>query len=389
MFTQESSSRTSPKFPSVREPSPGTVFVDRTHMSRRASGIERITEELFSPEALAPLRAEGVDASGGKLSIILSQMVRNPAAAVLRPGAVWIFPGYPPSPLFSLLKARSVLYVHDLFLITRKGELNRSAKLYMAPLFKAALNGLRYFLTNSETTAAALGPYVRSDARVLTYRPSVRNVFALGVNASPGRRGADAPLILGALGTVEPRKNLLAAANLAQALAGALGRPVELHVVGRRGWGGDYDRLARLPHVRLHGFLDDEAIRTVVDTFDLFVCTSHDEGLGLPLLEVQYAGLPIIAPDLPVFREVLGESGWYVYPDRIEAAARDLAERLRSDDGRRASARLGPANVERWNRNAERDRKAVIAFLSDLTRTAARSAQGFAGLHARKTDPLS
>ena len=364
----------SQRLQSAAEPPAGTVVVDRTHMSRRASGIERITEELFSQEALAPLRVEGADASGGKLSIVLSQMIRNPAAAVLRPGAVWVFPGYPPSPFFSFLKARSVLYVHDLFLLTRKGELNRSAKLYMAPLFKAALNGLRHFLTNSETTAAALAPRVRPDARILTYRPPVRNIFALGANASPHRKGADAPIILGALGTVEPRKNLLAAADLAQALAGALGRPVELHVVGRRGWGGDYDRLARLPHVRMHGFLDDGAIRAVVDTFDLFVCTSHDEGLGLPLLEVQYADLPVVAPDLPVFREVLGESGWYIHPDRIETTARDLAERLRSDDWRRASARLGLANVERWNRSAERDRESVVSFLSALTRAASRSA---------------
>jgi glycosyltransferase involved in cell wall biosynthesis len=112
----------------------------------------------------------------------------------------------------------------------------------------------------------------------------------------------------------------------------------------------------------------------VVDTFDLFVCTSHDEGLGLPLLEVQYAGLPVAAPDLPVFREVLGESGWYIHPDRIETTARDLAERLRSDDWRRASARLGLANVERWNRSAERDRESVVSFLSALTRAASRSA---------------
>jgi hypothetical protein len=32
------------------------VMIDRTHMRRRHSGIERVTEVLFSPSALAPLR---------------------------------------------------------------------------------------------------------------------------------------------------------------------------------------------------------------------------------------------------------------------------------------------------------------------------------------------
>jgi hypothetical protein len=45
-----------------------TLVVDRTHLGRRASGIKRITEELFSDEALRPLPVEGFGASGtGKL----------------------------------------------------------------------------------------------------------------------------------------------------------------------------------------------------------------------------------------------------------------------------------------------------------------------------------
>ena len=46
------------------------LVVDRTHLGRRASGIERITEELFSAVALAPLPVAGWDAAGSKPSMV-------------------------------------------------------------------------------------------------------------------------------------------------------------------------------------------------------------------------------------------------------------------------------------------------------------------------------
>ncbi len=41
-----------------------TLVLDLTHLGRRASGLERITEELFSDEPLRPLPVEGFGASG-------------------------------------------------------------------------------------------------------------------------------------------------------------------------------------------------------------------------------------------------------------------------------------------------------------------------------------
>jgi hypothetical protein len=46
----------------------------------------------------------------------------------------------------------------------------------------------------------------------------------------------------------------------------------------------------------------------------------------LPLLEAQYAGLPIIAPDAAIFREVLGESGIHI--DTADPAVPPRGSRL-------------------------------------------------------------
>ncbi len=347
----------------------GDVRVDRSHVGRRASGIERITEELFSAAALAPLEISGTAASRGRARMMLRQMVGNPLSAMLRPGSQWIFSGYPPSPAFALMRERSILYVHDLFLLTRRQDLNRAARLYMAPAFRFALAHLRYFLVNSQTTRDQLLPHVASSADVRLYRPAVRNVFGLRPRESFDEHKADVladALIVGALGTIEPRKNFVAAAAICASLARALRRPVELHIIGRPGWGEDHVVLSRLPAVHLHGFLDDDAARQVIARFDLFLCTSHDEGLGLPLLEMQYAGMPVVAPDQAVFREVLGASGLFIDPARPDAAAAAIGAMLAAVDWRARAADASAANLAHWNAQAAADRRDVVAFLAGL-----------------------
>ncbi len=341
-----------------------SLVVDRTHLGRRASGIERITEELFSEEALAPLPVSGMRSGArGRLAVAASQMMAIPLAMARRPDTVWAFSGFPPSPLATMFRERCVMYVHDLFLITRKQDLNRAARIYMAPPFRLAIRQLRYFLVNSLATAEALAPYLRPDAVVRPYRPKVRNVF--GLRSSEGRASDADPLVLGAIGTVEPRKNLLVAAAIALELGRAVGREVRLHIIGRPGWGEDFAALSRMPHVTLHGFLDEDDARAAIANFDLLISTSHDEGLGLPLIEAQYAGLQVVAPGEPVFREVLSSSGLYIDPANVPEAARILAARLREPDWQNRSAVAARENIMRWNTLADRDRDEVIQFLSD------------------------
>ncbi|WP_456701918.1 glycosyltransferase [Bradyrhizobium sp. USDA 4449] len=116
----------------------------------------------------------------------------------------------------------------------------------------------------------------------------------------------------------------------------------------------------------LHGFLGDAEARQIIDASDLYLCASYEEGLGLPLLEVQYAGLPIVAPDDAVFREVLGASGVYVQPDQPKDAARIIAQVLADAKWRSIGAAASIANVARWNALANNDRENVIGFLKAL-----------------------
>jgi glycosyltransferase involved in cell wall biosynthesis len=349
------------------EPARARLRIDHAHMGRRATGIERITRELFSPSVLSPLPVETVEASAGRLGVVLAQNAKLPLEALRHRDDVFVFPGFPPSPWFSIAcRDRAVMYVHDVFLLTRKSELNLAGRFYFAPLFAFALRSLRYFLVNSEYTASTLRPFCRRDARIMLCRPTVRNVFGLSAGDRATRDVAPPSLTVTAIGTIEPRKNFRAAAAICEALAVRLGIPVQLQIVGRAGWGPDAEWLSQQPHVKLLGPLPDEEVRAVIEAGDLYICTSRDEGLGLPLLEVQYAGLPVIAPDMPVFREVLGQSGLLVDVGDAAAAAAKVAALYASPGWRARYADAGNANVTRWNALARADHASVCRFFEEL-----------------------
>lgn len=341
------------------------AIVDETHCGRHVTGIERITLELFSAAALAPLSVEPVR-SASRRRMILDQLVTLPLRARRSPDALILCSGFPPSPPLTLQGERVVAYIHDLFLLTRPQDLNWRARSYMAPSLRFALRRLKNFLVNSRATREELLRFARPDAEIRLYRPEVRNVLNLSAGARAARSD-QADLRLVALGTVEPRKNLVAAAAIVAALRARGHDRARLDIIGRAGWGGEAERLKGREGVALHGYLAPELIAALVAEADFFISTSHAEGLGLPLIEAQYAGLPVIAPDQPVFREVLVGSGLLIDPADARGAAERIASFAAREGWRAAAAAASLANIERWNAQARADRADVVAWLAELS----------------------
>ena len=338
------------------------IYVDHTHLGRHVTGLERITLELFSPAALAPLDIEPITARGTR-QMVTTQTFGLPMRLAAS-SSILLCPGFPPSPLLRPFASRVLPYIHDIFLLSRPADLNRRARLYMVAPFKLALQRYPRFLANSSDTRRKLAAHCRSDASITLYRPPVRNVFDL---ESKERTERDTqPLRLLALGTVEPRKNFVAAARIISALR-AHGLPgATLDIVGRQGWGDDWRTLDAFPGVTLHGYQPSGRVRQLLDDADIFICTSHEEGLGLPLLEAQYGGLPIVAPDAAIFHEVLDTSGIFVDPADPAAAAAKIAAMLSHRQWRSCYVALAAQNLKRWTALANADRDTVIGLIAEL-----------------------
>lgn len=118
------------------------------------------------------------------------------------------------------------------------------------------------------------------------------------------------------VGTLEPRKAHLQTLKAFENLW-AQHIDVNLIIVGKEGW-----NVAELidmikNHLELNRKLfwlegiSDEYLEKVYEASDCLIAASEGEGFGLPLIESAQKKKPIIARDIPVFKEVAGEFAYY------------------------------------------------------------------------------
>lgn len=123
------------------------------------------------------------------------------------------------------------------------------------------------------------------------------------------------------LGTIEPRKNHSLLLHLWRQLVAELGEAApQLVVIGQRGWECEQvvdllDRCAALKgHVTELPRCDDRELATWLRHAQALLFPSFVEGFGMPLVEALMLGVPVIASEMPVFREIAGDIPRYLDP---------------------------------------------------------------------------
>ncbi|HYD80944.1 MAG TPA: glycosyltransferase [Paucimonas sp.] len=176
------------------------------------------------------------------------------------------------------------------------------------------------------------------------------------------------------VGTIEPRKGHLQALAAFDQLWRA-GENLNLVIVGKEGWKPvPQEQRRTIPEIvdRLNGHpelgkrlfwlqgISDEYLQKIYASAACLIFASEAEGFGLPLIEAARHGLPIIARDIPVFREVAQRHAHYF----SGSAGADLAEairawlRLQAEDKAPASSGM-PSRT--WAENAQQLTNVLIA----------------------------
>ncbi len=133
------------------------------------------------------------------------------------------------------------------------------------------------------------------------------------------------------VGTLEPRKGH-AQAVAAFDLLWRQGIDINLVIVGKQGWRVEelIEKLRGHPQLqkRLFWFerASDALLLKLYETASGLLVASECEGFGLPLIEAARYNVPIIARDLPVFREIGGEHAYFF----MGKAPEDLANAVRN-----------------------------------------------------------
>lgn len=132
------------------------------------------------------------------------------------------------------------------------------------------------------------------------------------------------------VGTVEPRKGHAQVLDAFE-LLWSEEKQLNLVIVGKQGWMVEalVKRFRSHPEVNKRLFwldgISDEYLERVYAASNCLIAASHGEGFGLPLIEAAKHKLPIIARDIPVFREVAAEHSFYFRG----VTAENIAESIR------------------------------------------------------------
>jgi glycosyltransferase involved in cell wall biosynthesis len=215
----------------------------------------------------------------------------------------------------------------------------RSASMQRRQL--ASLQRAAVVLAVSDRMAAGLAEVGVEPHRI---RVTTLGVSRLPHPADPGVRS---PRYVLMVGTLEPRKGH---DLLLRAFADA--RLADLGVVFAGPTGGRDGALKAaaaelgvLDRLEILGPVDDARLAGLYRDATMLCMPSLGEGFGLPVLEAMAAGIPVIASDLPVIREVTADSAVLVPPGDVRALQaaitrvhtdEPLARRLRDAGVRRA-----------------------------------------------------
>ena len=247
--------------------------------------------------------------------------------------------------LYGRRDVQPVFFVHDLIPIShpeygRPGEAMRH-EIRMETVARHAA----HVIVNSADVGERFTRHAVSRGlgrKPLTVAPlGVEPIFSAAADeAGPVRR----PFFL-VCGTIEPRKNHLLLLNLWRDLAERLGDETpRLVLVGRRGWEIENvaDMLDRCPAIRADVTevvgLTTHGLARLMREATALLMPSFIEGYGLPVVEAAASGLPVVASDIPVHREIGGDFAHFLDP--LDGPGWMHAVRALAEPGSRLRAEL-------------------------------------------------
>lgn len=221
---------------------------------------------------------------------------------------------------------RLVVMIHDTIPLDHPDWSGKGGSPRFAKALQASLAHANLILCPSAQTAADVQRWAAG-------RPLPDILVAhLGISRRPPKKAAGPsarqPYFV-VLGTIEPRKGIGFVLDLWARLQDRLAAPDMPHLmlVGRRGWIGP-DLAARLDRGPMMGRsilerpdLGDDEVTALLTGAHGLLAPSRTEGFGLPAAEAASLGLPVLATDLAVTREILGAYPRYLPANDLQAWA--------------------------------------------------------------------
>ena len=229
-----------------------------------------------------------------------------------------------------------VITIHDLSFIRFPTLFRPAKRLYLTVLTRLSARRARRLIAVSAHTAAEttrlLGvPSERIDVVYHGVDPVFHPLPADEVAVFRQRQGLPEQFVL-CVGTLEPRKNQT---RLVEAFARIHDGQVKLVLVGGKGWLYDelftrVEALGLSKEIIFPGYVMNDELPLWYNAATILAYPSLYEGFGMPVLEAQACGTPVLTSNVSSLPEAAGDAASMVNPYDVEALAAEL-DRLLTD----------------------------------------------------------
>jgi glycosyltransferase involved in cell wall biosynthesis len=237
-----------------------------------------------------------------------------------------------------------VLTVHDLSWIRYPHTHPKERVQAMNKFFEPSLKSADVVITVSEFVKNELMSEFSIEAQKIKAVPNgvseqYRPMRALETQQTLARLVLQHGQYFLALGTLEPRKNLVVTMNAFMRLPKAMRQAHPLVLVGMKGWGTTEIEKQLAPllltgEVIQLGYLSQADLYQVTAGALALVYASIYEGFGLPPLEAMACGVPVITSNVSSIPEVVGNGGVMLDPADVDGFTEAMRMMIESSEMR-------------------------------------------------------
>lgn len=260
--------------------------------------------------------------------------------------------------------ARSVVTIHDMSHVLHSNYHPRARVAWMQRTVPKAIDAAAHILCVSQSTRADLLANQRVDPErvsvtTLGVDPSFAPQTPEAIAALMSRLALSAGSYFLCIATLEPRKNIDGLLSAYLALPASLRKGIPLVLAGTPGWKceGLQARIAAAATegVRYLGYVGDSDLPALYGGALCFTYPSYYEGFGLPVLEAQACGAPVISSDCSSLPEVASDEALLVNPYDLDALGAAMARAVEDRPWRDACRASGLAKAQEfsWDRCAQ------------------------------------
>ncbi len=267
-----------------------------------------------------------------------------------------IFPNFASFPMQP--KVRSFPVIHDLTFKYFPERVERKNLPYLESVVPQAIRTAASVVTVTEQVKAELMKEYHLHSEQVIVIPLVPRLSPPDVNIIDKWQLELGKYIL-FVGSIEPRKNLVTLVAAYQLLPQTIRDNYPLVLVGPLGWKNE-ELIAKLDEAKakganiiMPGFVTEPEKAALFSNATTFVLPAVYEGFGIPPMEAMSVGTPVIASDLPVTHEVLGDAGYYMDQNNPHSIADAIAKMVGDSVLRKTHSQRSLARMAQLNKNFE------------------------------------